>query len=64
MELGHKNRDHVFLRIDRESSVEESSPLILPGTAQLMQRRLLAVYAEAETEPLIGKLGAKLIMRH
>ena len=25
MELGHKNRDHVFLRIDRESSVEEPS---------------------------------------
>ncbi len=64
MKLDHENLDHVLLGINRETRIEESSPIILPWTAKLVQGNLDAVYAETETKRLIGELRAKLVMRH
>ena len=64
MKLAHENDDHFFLGINGERGVEKATPSVLPGCAQLGQRGLDSLNAEAETERLIGCYFPQLIVGH
>ena len=64
MKLAHEDDDHLLFWIDGKRGVEKSRPIELAGRAQLRERGLNAIDAEAETKVPVWRNFAQLVVRH
>src|SRR5439155_25798766 len=64
MQLTHEDHVHLFFRINLETGVEKSSPIVSSRRAKFCERTFYTFHAEAQAKSLVRTDFSQLVLAH